>query len=99
LGKDLGKYSFREWQMRVRAQLCGLLRGKAARTAAQPHPAQHPRAHLMFFSALENVLALTKDKDWTTVRRELTDEKIKLIYLLYGDLWLEDTDLLHQFAE
>lgn len=25
-----------------------------------------------------------EDKDWTTVRRELTDEKIKLIYLLYG---------------
>jgi hypothetical protein len=50
--------------------------------------------NMMFFNALENVVGLAEDKDWTTVRRELTDEKIKLIYLLYGDLWPEDTDLL-----
>lgn len=50
--------------------------------------------NMMFFNALEHVLGLDEDKDWVTVRRELTDEKIKLIYLLYGDLWPEDTDLL-----
>ncbi len=49
---------------------------------------------MMFFNALENVLGLAEVKDWVTVRRELTDEKIKMIYLLYGDLWPEDTDLL-----
>jgi Protein of unknown function (DUF4238) len=50
--------------------------------------------NMMFFNALENVLGLAEGKDWVTVRRELTDEKIKMIYLLYGDLWPEDTDLL-----
>lgn len=50
--------------------------------------------NMMFFNAIENVLGLAKGKDWVTVRRELTDEKIKMIYLLYGDLWPEDTDLL-----
>jgi|SRR5882724_5419799 len=51
--------------------------------------------NLMFLNALENVLELAEEnKDWTTVRRELTDEKIKLIYQLFGDLWPEDTDLL-----
>jgi hypothetical protein len=51
--------------------------------------------NLMFLNALENVLELAEEnKDWTTVRRELTDEKIKLIYQLFGDLWPEDTDVL-----
>ncbi|MDB5609175.1 MAG: hypothetical protein JWP25_6075 [Bradyrhizobium sp.] len=50
--------------------------------------------NMMFFNALENVLGLAEPMDWVTVRRELTDEKIRTIYLLYGDLWPEDTDLL-----
>lgn len=50
--------------------------------------------NMMFLNALKKVLGLTEDRDWVTVRREMTDEKIKEIYLLYGDLWPEDTDLL-----
>jgi len=50
--------------------------------------------NMMLFNALEKVLGLAEEKDWVTVRRELTDEKIKTIYLLYQDLWPEETDLL-----
>jgi len=51
--------------------------------------------NLMFLTALDNLLGLSdEDRDWITVRRELTDEKITLIYQLFGDLWPEDTDLL-----
>ncbi|CAN5218410.1 hypothetical protein BH11PSE4_BH11PSE4_18940 [soil metagenome] len=51
--------------------------------------------NLMFLNALDNVLGLADEKkDWITIRRELTDEKITLIYQLFGDLWPEDTNLL-----
>jgi hypothetical protein len=50
--------------------------------------------NMMLYNALEKVLGLTDEKDWVTVRRELTDAKIKKIYLLYQDLWPEETDLL-----
>ncbi|WP_440639452.1 DUF4238 domain-containing protein [Bradyrhizobium sp. PUT101] len=51
--------------------------------------------NIMFYNALEHVLGLAEtEKDWVTIRREMTDEKIKQIYHLYEGLWPEQTDLL-----
>ncbi|MCK1317359.1 DUF4238 domain-containing protein [Bradyrhizobium sp. 23] len=56
--------------------------------------------NLMFLNALDNVLGLAdENRGWNTVRRELTDQKIKLIYQLFGDLWPEDTDLLRMLPK
>ena len=39
-------------------------------------------------------MGLERGKDWTRVRRDLTDEQISRIYLLYEALWPLETDLL-----
>jgi hypothetical protein len=48
----------------------------------------------MLHNGIVNVLELGQRKDWTSVRRDLTDEQISKIYLLYEGLWPLETDLL-----
>jgi hypothetical protein len=83
--------------------LCGCGSGHDFGDCCEPRPcALRPtwtersirERNMMFLNALQNVLGLTEGWDWVAVRREMTDEKIKEIYLLYSDLWPEDTDLL-----
>lgn len=50
--------------------------------------------NVMLFNAITNILELADGKDWVTVRKELTDEKISKIYLCYEGLWPLETDLL-----
>jgi Protein of unknown function (DUF4238) len=50
--------------------------------------------NLMLYNGIGRVLGLERGKDWAEVRRELTDEKISRIYLLYEGLWPLETDLL-----
>jgi hypothetical protein len=50
--------------------------------------------NIMLHNAIVNVLDLQQDKDWVSVRRELTDEKISRIYSLFQALWPLETDLL-----
>lgn len=50
--------------------------------------------NLMFLNAIANVLGLDGQKDWVTVRREITDEKIAKVYSLFAGLWPLETDLL-----
>jgi hypothetical protein len=50
--------------------------------------------NLMLFNAIVNVLKLDSGKDWISVRRDLTDEQIRTIYLLYEGLWPRETELL-----
>ncbi|MHC6157007.1 DUF4238 domain-containing protein [Bradyrhizobium elkanii] len=50
--------------------------------------------NIMLYNGIANVLDLRSDKDWLTVRRELTDEKISKVYSLYRMLWPLETDLL-----
>ena len=50
--------------------------------------------NLMLHNGIVNVLGLAEQKDWTRIRRELTDEQISKIYLLYEGLWPRETDLL-----
>lgn len=50
--------------------------------------------NLMLFNGISEILGLTEDRDWVTVRREITDEKIKKVYGLYDALWPRETNLL-----
>lgn len=50
--------------------------------------------NLMLFDMISEILGLTEDRDWVTVRREITDEKIKEVYGLFDALWPLETDLL-----
>jgi hypothetical protein len=49
--------------------------------------------NLMFMDALSKLFELGT-KDWDTIRREMTDEKIAEMYHLYDALWPLETDLL-----
>ncbi|MFT4075618.1 MAG: DUF4238 domain-containing protein [Asticcacaulis sp.] len=81
---------------------CGCGSGRAYADCCQQKPvALRPtwsarsirERNLMFLNGIGNVLELDASKDWLTVRRELTDEKISLIYHLYEGLWPLETDL------
>tara|TARA_R110000824_G_scaffold390760_12_gene587814 strand:+ start:16214 stop:18247 length:2034 start_codon:yes stop_codon:yes gene_type:complete len=50
--------------------------------------------NLMLFTGISNILGLTEDRDWITVRRDITDEKIRDVYGLYDALWPRETNLL-----
>jgi len=50
--------------------------------------------NLMLFSGISKILGITEGRDWTTVRREVTDEKIKKVYGLFDALWPRETNLL-----
>jgi uncharacterized protein YchJ len=49
--------------------------------------------NMMFMDALTRLFELP-NKDWDTIRREMTDEKIARMYRLYEALWPLETDLL-----
>jgi hypothetical protein len=51
--------------------------------------------NLFLGHAIVDILGLDKGKDWTAVRRDLTDDQIKQVYVLYEALWPLETDLLH----
>ena len=50
--------------------------------------------NLMLFTGISKILGIGKDRDWVTVRREITDEKIRDVYGLYDALWPRETNLL-----
>ncbi len=50
--------------------------------------------NIMLQNGIKKVLGLDGEKDWTQIRRELTDDQIKEIYFLYEALWPLETDLL-----
>ncbi|MEV8468010.1 DUF4238 domain-containing protein [Fluviibacterium sp. DFM31] len=49
--------------------------------------------NMMFMDALTRLFEL-ETKDWDTIRREMTDDKIAQMYRLYDALWPLETDLL-----
>jgi uncharacterized protein YchJ len=49
--------------------------------------------NMMFMNALTQLFELGT-KDWDTIRREMTDDKIARMYRLYEALWPLETDLL-----
>lgn len=50
--------------------------------------------NLMLFTGLSEILGIAEDRDWVTVRREITDDKIRDAYDLYDALWPLETNLL-----
>lgn len=50
--------------------------------------------NFMLFTGISEILGLTEDRDWVTVRREITDEKIRDVYGLYDALWPRETNFL-----
>jgi hypothetical protein len=56
-------------------------------------PSIHKR-NIMLFNGIVSVLKLEPEKDWVSVRRDLTDEQISTVYSLYEGLWPRETDLL-----
>jgi hypothetical protein len=50
--------------------------------------------NLMLFTGMSKILGISDDRDWVTVRREITDEKIREVYGLYDALWPRETSLL-----
>jgi hypothetical protein len=50
--------------------------------------------NLFLGQAIADILGLDRGKDWTSVRRDLVDDQIKEIYLLYEALWPLETNLL-----
>lgn len=82
---------------------CGCGSGEAYRTCCKPRPvALRPtweessirERNLSLHRGIVNILGLDSGRDWTTVRRELTDEQISKVYHLYEALWPLETDLL-----
>lgn len=82
---------------------CGCGSGKAFKACCSPRPvALRPtwrelsirERNIMLYNGIGNVLGFAQGKDWTHIRRELTDEQISTIYLLYEGLWPRETDLL-----
>jgi len=83
--------------------LCGCGSGLSFKACCEPKPiALRPtwnersirERNLMLQNGIVNVLGLKQEKDWVRVRRDLTDEQISKIYLLYEGLWPRETDLL-----
>ncbi|WP_186399052.1 DUF4238 domain-containing protein [Stappia sp. P2PMeth1] len=83
--------------------LCGCGSGRAfgaccerKHVALRPTWAEHSirERNLMLFTGISKILGLVEDRDWVTVRREITDEKIKDVYGLYEALWPRETNLL-----
>ncbi|MBN8486048.1 MAG: DUF4238 domain-containing protein [Sphingomonadales bacterium] len=83
--------------------VCGCGSGDAYRTCCKTRPAAlRPsweessirERNLSLHRGIVNILGLDSGRDWTTIRRELTDEQISTVYHLYEALWPLETDLL-----
>jgi hypothetical protein len=83
--------------------LCGCGSGRAFGACCERKPvALRPtweersirERNLMLFAGISKILGLAENRDWITVRREITDEKIRDIYDLYDALWPLETNLL-----
>jgi hypothetical protein len=82
---------------------CGCGSGQPYRFCCQSRPAKLRPAwtersirerNLFFHSRLLSILQLDEGKDWVAVRRELTEQQIRDVYLLHEALWPLETDLL-----
>jgi hypothetical protein len=50
--------------------------------------------NMMLFTGISKILGIAEGRDWVTVRRDMTDEKIRDVYGLYDALWPRETNLL-----
>jgi len=50
--------------------------------------------NMMLFTGITNILGIGEGRDWVTIRREISDEKIRDVYGLFDALWPLETNLL-----
>jgi hypothetical protein len=83
--------------------LCGCGYGRSFKACCMPKPASlRPswtersirERNVMLQNGIINVLGLREKHDWTSIRRDLTDDQISKVYSLYEGLWPLETDLL-----
>jgi hypothetical protein len=83
-------------------QACGCGSGKRFRDCCKPipvvlRPTWYEKSirerNLILFRMIAHTLDC-QNKDWTQIRRDLTDEQIKNVYECYQALWPPETDLL-----
>ncbi|MGF1631250.1 MAG: DUF4238 domain-containing protein [Kiloniellaceae bacterium] len=55
--------------------------------------------NLILFSGISDILGLEVNREWVSVRRNITDEKIKKVYGLYDALWPRETNFLAMLAK
>jgi hypothetical protein len=82
--------------------MCGCGSGSAFKSCCKLKPVALRRTwseksirerNLMLLNGIMRILKLDEGKDWVRVRRDMTDEQIRTIYLLYEGLWPRETDL------
>ena len=85
-----------------RNDLCGCGNGKKYKNCCEGVPqelrttwsvASIRERHLMFCNCIRDVLGLDSGKTWLDVRRELSNDQIKMIYGFYSTLWPCETDI------
>lgn len=83
-------------------EACGCGSGRAFRDCCAPLPTPlRPswseisirERNLGLLNAAATIFGLDQGKDWTLVRREMTDDKIRQFYETYASLWPLETDL------
>lgn len=84
-------------------EACGCGTGRAFRDCCSPLPARlRPswgeisirQRNLWLLNAAVTIFGLDQGKDWTQVRSEMTDDKIRQFYEVYASLWPLETDIL-----
>jgi hypothetical protein len=84
-------------------EACGCGSGRRFMDCCQPKPpALRPswlelsirERNQILYRAVIDILGFNKGKDWTQVRRDLTDEQIAKVYGINASLWPLETDLL-----
>jgi len=83
--------------------VCGCGSGRAyGKCCERKRPALRPtwdersirERNMMLFTGISKILGLAEVYDWVTVRREMTDDKIRDVYGLYDALWPRESNLL-----
>ena len=80
--------------LRLRSTVQDVLRAQSGPAAAELHRAQHSRTQSDVDERHHKNPVTSDERDWLTIRREITDEKIRDVYGLYDALWPRDTNLL-----
>lgn len=85
-----------------RNDLCGCGSGRKYKNCCRSVPqklrttwrvASIRERQLMFCNCIRDVLGLNSGKTWLDVRRELSDDQIRIIYGVYSELWPRETDI------
>lgn len=85
-------------------EACGCGSGRRFRLCCEPiakhlRPSWTQRSirerNLALYRAAVRIFDLAPEKDWISVRRDMTDDKIRQIFEVFASLWPLETDLLH----